>query len=121
MVWCAALSDTEAFDRIYLRRLMTGDSCHSFGESVDFYLKERKPAFVQGCFATTIDRLVQTGAIPVPNYIKIDVDGFEHKVIKGAEATLRDAGVASLLIEINPALSEHRWNSLISPLNFLIT
>jgi FkbM family methyltransferase len=109
IAWCAALSDTEAFDRIHLSQFLTGGSCHSFGEALDPYLKERKPAFVQGCYATTIDKLVQTGVMPVPHYIKIDVDGFEHKVIKGAADTLQDPAVASLLIEINPALPEHRW------------
>lgn len=108
--WCAALSDSEGFDRIHLGEFKVGGSCHSYGEAVDPFLNERKqPAFVQGCYATTIDRLVQNGTMPVPNFIKIDVDGFEHKVIKGADATLADPAVASLLIEINPALPDHRW------------
>lgn len=108
--WCAALSNTEGFDRLHLSEFFAGGSCHSYGEAVDAYLNERKElAFVQGCYATTIDRLVQNGTLPVPNFIKIDVDGFEHKVIKGAEATLDNPAVTSLLIEINPALADHRW------------
>lgn len=107
--WCAALSDVEAFDRIHLSHFLPGGSCHSFGESRDPYLQQRNSRFVQGSFATTVDKLVQTGVIPVPTYMKIDVDGFEYKVIKGAEQTLKDKKVASLLIEINPSLPEHRW------------
>jgi hypothetical protein len=40
-----------------------------------------------------------------PTHIKIDVDGFEHKVVTGANQSLRY--VQSVLIEINTALPEH--------------
>ena len=46
--------------------------------------------------------------MPVPNHIKLDVDGFEHKVIDGAVETLKKPEVRSLIIEINPHLPEHR-------------
>ena len=107
--WCAALSDEARFDRLYLSTLMAGGSCHSFGENVDPYLKPSGARFAQGSYATTIDAMVEGGAIEVPGYIKIDVDGFEHKVIKGAAVTLKNPAVRSLLIEINPHLEEHRW------------
>jgi len=107
--WCAALSDHEGFDRLHLSEFVPGSSCHSFGESRDPYLKERASPFTQGCYATTIDKLVQQGAMPAPHYIKIDVDGFEHKVVQGAGETLKNPKLSSLLIEVNPALPEHRW------------
>lgn len=106
--YCAALSDSQKFSLIHLSEFKTGSSCHSFDEAVNFKLEERKSPFIQGCFAVTIDQLVAEGAMPVPNYIKIDVDGFEHKVINGAKRTLEDPAVRSLIIEINPHLAEHR-------------
>lgn len=106
--YCAALSDSQKFSLIHLSEFKTGSSCHSFDAAVDFRLQERKSPFIQGCFAVTIDQLVAEGAMPVPNYIKIDVDGFEHKVIGGAKKTLQDPAVKSLIIEINPHLAEHR-------------
>jgi FkbM family methyltransferase len=109
VAWSAALSDREGFDRLHLSAFDVGGSCHSFGESRDPYLRERKSPFVQGCYATTIDRLVAEGTMPQPAAIKIDVDGFEHKVIAGAAATLRDPALRTLLIEFNPQLAEHRW------------
>ncbi len=107
VAWCAALSDAMSFERIYLSDSITGGSCHSFGESVDAYLKPYDAPLSQGCYATTIDHLVNSGTMEVPTYIKIDVDGFEHKVIHGAAETLRNPAVRSLLIEINSHLPEH--------------
>jgi hypothetical protein len=74
---------------------------------VGFDLKPRVHAFAQGSFATTIDQLVSTGAIPCPAFIKIDVDGLEHKVIRGATKTLADPRVLELLVKLNTHLQEH--------------
>jgi FkbM family methyltransferase len=109
IAWCAALSDEQKFDKLYLSGFKQGGSCHTFGESVDPNLNYREFPFQQGCFATTLDQLVASGTMPVPNFIKIDVDGIEHKVIRGAEHTLRNAAVSSLIIEVNSNLDEHNW------------
>ncbi len=109
VAFSAALSDEEKFSKIHLSDFAVGGSCHSFDEAVDFNLQKKTFSFVQGCYSTTIDKLVQTGVVPVPANIKIDVDGFEHKVVAGARETLTDRTVQSLLIEINPKLDEHQW------------
>lgn len=106
--FCCALSDETKFSTIHLSEFKIGGSCHSFDASVDFKLEERQSPFVQGCFSARIDQLVADGTMPVPNYIKLDVDGFEHKVIYGGAQTLKHSDVRSLIIEINPHLSEHR-------------
>lgn len=108
MAWPCALSDEMKFDRIFLSQFQTGGSCHSFGDNRDFQLKQADFPYVQGSIATTIDRLVADQVIAVPHHIKIDVDGFEHKVIAGAAETLQNPTLKSLIIEINPALPEHQ-------------
>ena len=45
--------------------------------------------------------------MPVPTHIKIDVDGFEHKVVAGARSTLANPAVRSVLIETNQNLADH--------------
>ena len=62
---------------------------------------------MQGCSASALDDLVDSGAIPVPNHIKIDVDGFEPKVTAGARKTLANPAVRSVLIETNQNLADH--------------
>jgi FkbM family methyltransferase len=105
--FCVALSDDTAYDRLYLSKFLTGGSCHNFGASVGPDLQPMRSAFQQGCFATTLDALVGQGVLPPPQHVKIDVDGIEHKVIRGAEKTLEQPSVRSVLIEINTNLDEH--------------
>lgn len=108
--YCAALSDTSGPSTLFLSNFdpWGGGSCHSFGAEVGFDLMPRRSPFLQGCLGLTIDELVSTGVMPVPNYVKIDVDGFEHKVISGGRTTLQNPLVKEILIEINPSLEEHK-------------
>lgn len=105
--YCAALSDEVKFALLHLKGFRGGTSGHSFGESVSEDLQPREAPYTQGCFSTTLDSLVSAKAIPLPTHIKIDVDGFEHKVIAGAKKTLKNPGVKSVLIEINPKIEAH--------------
>ena len=87
VAYCLALSDETAVSRLYLSEFRAGGSCHSFGEKVDHRLEARESQFAQGCVSTTLDRLVADGVVPVPNHIKLDVDGIEHRVINGSRNT----------------------------------
>jgi FkbM family methyltransferase len=105
--YCVALSDRVGFDRLYLSEFVAGSSCHSWGAPLDFANRPRGSPFAQGCFSTTIDAAIASGAIPLPTHIKIDVDGLEHAVLAGARETLRNAALRSVLAEINTNLDEH--------------
>ncbi|HEV7921925.1 MAG TPA: FkbM family methyltransferase [Thermoanaerobaculia bacterium] len=50
----------------------------------------------------TLDRLVSVGRIRPPNFIKIDVEGAEHDVLRGAASVLREAKPTIFL-------SAHGW------------
>lgn len=105
--YCAGISDSDGFDSLYLSGVMIGTSCHSLGEEVDFNLKPRKSPYVQGAISFSVDSLIEKEMIPIPDYIKIDVDGFEHKVLEGAIKTLSDPKIKSIIIELNPNIKEH--------------
>jgi FkbM family methyltransferase len=105
--YCLALSDQGGYSELHLSEIKLGGSCHSVGEQVDFRHQPMRPAFSQGCIAARLDDLVGAGVVPTPHYIKIDVDGFEPKVIAGAASVLRDPKVRSLLIEVNQNLPDH--------------
>jgi FkbM family methyltransferase len=59
--------------------------------------------------ATTIDALVQRHALD-PGFIKIDVEGAEHDVLRGAEATLREHRPV-VLSELSAHLLAHNGTS----------
>lgn len=103
-----ALSDAMKLDKLYLSKFDSGLSCHSFADEVGFDLKPRKAAFTQGAFSVTLDQLVGSGTVPVPDYVKIDVDGIEHKVLAGASKTLANPKVKQVLVELNTHLPEHQ-------------
>lgn len=113
--YCLAISDQAGYSELHLATLHVGGSCHSFGEPVDFNHQPMQPAFSQGCVAATLDDLVERGVVDAPHHIKIDVDGFENKVVAGAMRTLKGGSVQSLLIEVNPNLEDHR--QMVSKLN----
>lgn len=106
--YCMGLSDKSGLSDLHMADMRVGGSCHSVDEALDFEHKPLKALFVQGCVAATLDELVADGAVPVPNHIKIDVDGFEPRVIAGARVTLANPAVRSVLIETNLNLEDHR-------------
>jgi FkbM family methyltransferase len=105
--YCIALSDVAGLSQLHLSNFMAGDSCHSLGEQVDFRHEPMTPAFSQGCVAARLDDLVASGAIEEPDHIKIDVDGFEPKVVAGAWKIVTGRKLRSLLIEVNQNLPDH--------------
>jgi FkbM family methyltransferase len=106
--FCMGLSDKAGISELHMTDLRLGGSCHALGEPLDFKHEPMHSVFVQGSLAGTVDELVGSGSMPAPNHIKIDVDGFEPRVIEGSLATLRDRSVRSLLIETNQNLGDHR-------------
>lgn len=101
--WPVALSDRVSLEVLHLSSLVTGGSCHAYGESIDFHGKPRAFPYSQGSMSTTLDKFVaEHGA---PNYVKLDVDGFEHLVVAGGRSAMLHA--KSVLIEINTAYPEH--------------
>jgi FkbM family methyltransferase len=105
--YCLALSDQAGYSELHLSDLRIGGSCHSLGERVDFRHQPMTPAFSQGCIAARLDELVESGVVPPPDHIKIDVDGFEPKVIQGAMRLLKGSKPQSMLIEVNQNLADH--------------
>ena len=115
--YCLALSDAAGLSELHLSEFKAGGSCHSLGEKVDFKHEPRVPAYSQGCVSACLDDLVACGAVPEPDHIKIDVDGFEPKVIRGAKRIIEGGKLRSMLIEINQNLADHR--QLVAELNAL--
>jgi len=107
IAYCASLSDQPGFGQLRLSAFSIGGSVHQFSPSGE---SGRKPAaFYQGSYSTTLDILVSEGLLPVPDHVKIDVDGIEPKIVRGARATFADPKVKSVLIEVDTGVEDH-WN-----------
>jgi FkbM family methyltransferase len=100
-----AVAAHEGLDTLYLSQVQTGGSCHSIGQAVGPDLQERK-GIPQGAIATRLD--VMAAKVGVPDHIKIDVDGLEHRVIEGAGSLLENPALKSILVETNTNLPEHK-------------
>ena len=104
VAYCASLSDTTGFGSLSLSQFMLGGSSHQFADSEEV---PRRGAFVQGSYSSTLDALIEEGLIPVPDHVKIDVDGIEHRIVKGASKTFADRRVKSVLIEVDSGMEPH--------------
>ena len=69
-----------------------GGSGHIFGNKLPSKLH-------YGICSDTIDNLVKFKTIPIPDYIKIDVDGLEKKILTGMENLWTNNKLKSILIE----------------------
>lgn len=96
--YCMALADKEYFDLLYVTSTNPGDSQHNLGTKNPIF--KRECSGTQGIFASTLDRLCLEHGFPVPQHIKIDVDGIEDRILEGAQMVLTHPSFRSLLIEI---------------------
>lgn len=105
---CVALSDKNLLDYIYMPEIQDGGAMVNFGSNLDYNKQEFKPTFKQGSLAFSLDSMVSLFKMPVPDYIKIDVDGLEKEIIHGALETLKNPKVKSILIELNESVKDDR-------------
>jgi len=103
--YCASLSDATGFGRLALSTFMLGGSVHQFSGSEE--ARPKSAAFLQGSYSSTLDTLVAAGVLPVPDHVKIDVDGIEPRIVQGARNTFADRRVRSVLIEVDTNRENH--------------
>lgn len=104
--YCIGLYDEDLVSTLKVRNSGFGNAENSFDEPLGSS-DERYVEYVeQGCVSLTLDNLVKS--IGVPNHIKIDVDGHEFKILRGAKDTLSNNSLKSVLIEINEKSSSSK-------------
>lgn len=99
------LHDKESISKILLNKLDKGGSEAFFGEEIKAKLKTQnypiKENFSYSLLGLSIDYLTDNGLVESPSCIKIDVDGTEEFILKGAKKTLLNEKLKSVLVEIN--------------------
>ena len=97
------LSNKTELTNLNLNFFSAGLSHHTVGDSALDHsnLQPIKSKYQQGIFSTTLDELCFKWKLPIPTYVKIDVDGIENKIISKSNRVLSSSELKSVLIEIN--------------------
>lgn len=105
-----ALSDKSILKSHLLREssFLEGSALHSFKENINFEGKNIKFENCYKILGLSIDEYFEYFDNEIPNYIKIDVDGLEHLILKGGEKVLQNKNLKSICIEINENFKEQK-------------
>jgi FkbM family methyltransferase len=77
-------------------------TAHStFGENRNQFGQDFTPVYKHTMIGYSVDDFIKQFECDIPNHIKIDVDGIEDLIIEGAQKTLKNTAVKSVLIELN--------------------
>ena len=83
-----------------------GGALSSFGVNYNYEGKKFDVVKDYNIFGNSINYLLRNKILDVPNYIKIDVDGIEHLIIKGADEFLTNKKIRSIQVELNENFKE---------------
>lgn len=99
-----ALSDRLGPSQMRMTTTEWGGALSTFGQEFGWDGDAIHQVFQFQTMGLSMEDAVQKLAIPKPDYIKMDVDGLEHFILKGGSAVLRD--VKGILIEVNDDFHE---------------
>jgi FkbM family methyltransferase len=88
-----ALSDHTKIDRLNMIATQAGNTGGQFGQESEGVV------FKQACLGFSFDGFVEAFSPPFPTYIKIDVDGIELMILKGADNALKRSELKSIILE----------------------
>jgi len=105
--YCIAFNDITKLDVFFIANTALGGALNSFGEAVDWQGKPFTASLKQAMVGFSVDDFIEYFKPSFPNHIKLDVDGIEDKIVKGAKKTLADKRLISVLIELDTERQEY--------------
>lgn len=99
-----ALSDRAGPSLFKMSSTAWGGALSTFGQDFDQHGGKLKSIFEYQTMGMTMDEVIQLLNIPPPRYIKIDVDGIEHFILRGGTETLKN--VESVMVEIDDGFTD---------------
>lgn len=99
-----AFSDRLGPSRLHMTSTDWGGALSTFGQDYGHDGKKLQQIFEFPVLGLSMEDAVQRLGIPQPDYIKMDVDGIEHLILRGGIAVMR--GVKGILIEVNDDFHE---------------
>lgn len=101
-----ALGAKTEVSRFFLSSNIAGSAEHALGEPIDMHGNKFIPVDVQTVMSVNMDELIEIFGVFSPTHIKIDVDGFELNVLRGAKKVLSSDKLRHLLIEVREDSNE---------------
>lgn len=115
-VWLNAYKNVEAHNiavsgkdkslelgKLFISEMRAGSALHNVGKQSDWH--EGSPVFKQNCYCVSIDDLIEKYGLPSPSIVKLDVDGIEMDILRGAEKAMKSS-IKSILVEVDEGDSE---------------
>jgi FkbM family methyltransferase len=102
----ALTSSAYSFQPMIESSFEEGGALNAFGVSYGF---DGKKIVTESTYSTagfSIDYLVRSNIVPPPTYVKIDVDGIEHLIIKGGISAFSCTKLRGICIELNENFKE---------------
>ncbi|UZN08562.1 FkbM family methyltransferase [Leptospira santarosai] len=103
------LSDQLSINKLRMTSMEWGGALSSFGATFGHDGKPINQIFEYSLLGLSMEDAVNQFNLPKPDYIKMDVDGIEHIILKGGETILED--VKEILVEVNENFAEQFDNS----------
>lgn len=99
-----AFAETTRLDALFMAHTEPGHAMHSFGtrETIEGTIQG---GFAQAALGYSVDDFLKAFSPPAPTHVKLDVDGIEDAILRGARETLR-THVREVLVEIDGATKE---------------
>jgi len=99
-----ALSDSVGPSLFKMTNTAWGGALSTFGQDFDQNGMLLNSSFEYNTIGLSMDNSVESLGIPLPDFLKIDVDGIEHLILRGGACVLDH--VKSVLVEINDDFEE---------------
>jgi len=105
--YCIAMHDVNKFSKFNISSYEWGGALNSFDNTKDYRSNQYQPIHSQGVFGLSLDSFLESLEIQ-PRHLKIDVDGNEYLILKGAIKTLKNQSLKSILIELGEDLDSYK-------------
>jgi FkbM family methyltransferase len=101
----AGCGDEDTYGRCYYHEIPKPGATRVSFSDLDGYDRGGRsnlPVYgTQWIKGVSLDSLVYKYGFPSPTHVKIDIDGFENKALRGARRLLEEGGIVSWAIEVN--------------------
>lgn len=116
-----AISEKSGFQDFYLSTIVRGGALSTFGERFGHNGLPLDFVFRYSTYGVSLDYVVSQMGLEPPAYLKIDVDGLEHLILRGALNVIPQ--IKSILIEINEGFGEqfHSVSNALTENGFILT